>query len=417
MFDGAFLQPLVTIPPAPHCEVCVIVPIRDEAENLADTLFALLCQVDLEGRPFDRERYEIILLVNNCCDDSAVIANRFAKQHSTLALHVVEITLPASEAYVGRVRRILMDEAYRRMTSLGHRHGVIASTDGDTRVAPTWLAATLQEMRGGADAVGGRILTDRNDRLALDCYARLCHLREVGYQYLVAELETYLDPDPYNRWPRHHQHYGASLAVTTQMYGRVGGIPAVRSPEDVAFYQALRRVDARFRHSPEVRVVTSARQVGRAKNGLANQLTEWTVMGRKQQPFLVESPAAIEARLHARHGLRMLWQRKQVEHQLSETDVARSADKLGVATQWLAQELQQPQAFGLLHFRTTAKQEETSAPPLVEIGQAIWELRIRLSHIRHAANYLLDPLEKVKPVFFLAPTTQMPQISTAPRKK
>ena len=417
VFDGSSLEPLVTIPPAPHCEVCVIVPVRDEAENLADTLLALAQQVDLEGRPFDRERYEIILLVNNSCDDSAAIAHCFAKQYSTLALHVVEITLPASEAYVGRVRRILMDEAYRRMTSLGHRYGAIASTDGDTRVAPTWLAATLQEMRGGADAVGGRILTDRSDRLALDCYARLCHLREVGYQYLLAELETYLDPDPYDRWPRHYQHYGASFAVTAQMYGRVGGIPAVRSPEDVAFYQALRRVDARFRHSPEVRVVTSARQVGRAKNGLANQLSEWTVMGRKHQPFLVESPTAIEARLQARRELRMLWQRQQVEHQLSETDVARSADKLRVATQWLAQELQQPQTFGLLHFRMTAKHEETSAPPLVEIGQAICDLRIRLDRIRRAANYLLDPLEKVKPVLFLPPTTQMPQIRTAPQKK
>ena len=138
MFDGASAEPLVTIPPAPHCEVCVVVPVRDEAENLTDTLLALAHQLDLEGRPFDRKLYEIILLVNNCCDDSAAIARCFAKLHSTLALHVVEITLPASEAYVGRVRRILMDEAYRRMTSLGRRHGAIASTDGDTRVAPTW---------------------------------------------------------------------------------------------------------------------------------------------------------------------------------------------------------------------------------------------------------------------------------------
>ena len=272
-------------------------------------------------------------------------------------------------------------------------------------------------MRRGADAVGGRILTDWNDRLALDCYTRLCHLREVGYQYLIAELEAYLDPNPYDRWPRHYQHYGASLAVTTQMYGQVGGIPPVRTPEDVAFYQALLRVDARFRHSPDVRVITSARQVGRAKNGLANQLSEWTLMGRKHQPFLVESPAAIEAGLHARRRLRMLWQRSQVEHKLSEADVAHSADKLGVATHWLAQELQQPQTFGLLHFRTTAKQEAALTPPLVEIGEAICDLRIRLDRIRRAAKCLLDPLEKVKPVLFLPPTTQMPQIRTAPRKK
>lgn len=215
--NWASLEPLVIAPPSPHCEVCVIVPVRDEAENLTATLDALARQIDLEGRPFDRERYEIIVLANNCSDDSAAIARCFANQQPTLTLHVVEITLPLAEAYVGRARRILMDEAYRRLTLLEHGRGVIASTDGDTRVAPTWLAATLHEIQKGADAVGGRILTDRAGRVALDDYARLCHLREVGYRYLVAELETYLDPDPYDCWPRHYQHFGASLAVTAQM--------------------------------------------------------------------------------------------------------------------------------------------------------------------------------------------------------
>ena len=383
------LEPLVNPPPSPHCEVCVIVPVRDEAENLMATLDALAHQTDLEGRPFDRERYEIILLANNCSDDSAAIAHRFAKQHPALILHVAEITLSNSEAYVGRARRILMDEAYRRLTFLGHERGVIASTDGDTRVAPTWVAATLHEIRKGADAVGGRILTERASRVALDPYARLCHLREVGYRYLVAELETYLDPDPYDCWPRHYQHFGASLAVTAQMYGQVGGLPAVRSPEDVAFYQALLRVDARFRHSSAVRVVTSARQVGRTKNGLANQLSEWTKMGRKHQPFLVESPVVIEARFLARHRLRVLWRRSQVGHQPTEIKIALLAEQLGVATEWLADELQQPQTFGVLLLRTLAKQEENRwrvCSPLVEIGQAIYDLRIRLSSLRRATK-------------------------------
>lgn len=388
-FDGASLKPLVLTPPSPHCEVCVIVPVRDEAENLMATLDALAHQTDLEGRPFDRERYEIILLANNCSDDSAAIAHRFAKQHPTLVLHVAEITLPDAEAYVGRARRILMDEAYRRLTLLGHERGVIASTDGDTRVAPTWVAATLYEIRKGADAVGGRILTERASRLALDPYARLCHLREVGYRYLVAELETYLDPDPYDCWPRHYQHFGASLAVTAQMYGQVGGLPDVRSPEDVAFYQALLRVDARFRHSSAVRVVTSARQVGRTKNGLANQLSEWTKMGREHQPFLVESPVVIEARFLARHSLRMLWRRSRVGHQPTEIKTALLAEQLGVATEWLADELQQPQTFGVLLLRTLANQEENRrrvCSPLVEISQAICDLRIRLSSLRRATK-------------------------------
>jgi hypothetical protein len=120
-----------------------------------------------------------------------------------------------------------MDTAYRRLMSLGKPQGIIASTDGDTQVAPTWIAATRYEIAGGADAVGGGIITDRISRHALSPQAKTCFLQEVGYRSLVAELEFYLDPDPYDPLPRHYQHYGASLAVTAQMYARAGGIPPV----------------------------------------------------------------------------------------------------------------------------------------------------------------------------------------------
>lgn len=285
-----FSKPLVQTPASPHCEICVIVPVRNEAEILETTLTALAYQTDLEGRLFDPRRYEIILLANNCSDDSAAIARRFASRHPNLVLHVVEITLPASKAYIGQVRRILMDEACRRLMTLGRRRGVIASTDGDTQVAPTWIAANLYEIACGADAVGGRILTERAGRLALDPNTRAYFLREVGYRYLVAELETYLDADPYDGWPRHYQHFGASLAVTAEMYEQVGGLPPVRTPEDVAFYRALVRVNARFRHSPIVKAVTSARQTGRTNMGLANQLSDWAVMDGKASLFWLSLP-------------------------------------------------------------------------------------------------------------------------------
>ncbi len=381
-----FSKPLVQTPLSPRCEVCVIVPVRNEAENLKATLSALAWQTDLEGRSFDRERYEIILLANNCSDDSAAIAQRFAEQYPNLALHVVEMTLPPSQAYIGRVRQILMDEAHHRLMTRGRRVGAIASTDGDTRVTPTWIAATLYEIACGADAVGGRILTEPEGRRALDLNTRLYHLREVGYRYLISELESYLDPDPYDPWPRHYQHYGASLAVTAQMYERAGGLPAVRTPEDVAFYHALIRVNARFRHSPLVRAITSARQTGRTNIGLANQLNEWAAMGRRQQPFLVESAAAIETRLRSRHRLRELWCRLLNGYQPTNRDIMPVANNLGVTTAWLTNELVQPQTFGLLFERIEQRQQKEGVWAkrwsLVDIKQAISELRLRLDFLR-----------------------------------
>ncbi|RCJ32381.1 glycosyl transferase [Nostoc punctiforme NIES-2108] len=403
-----FSQTLVQIPPSPHCEVCVIVPVRNEAQTLAATLTALINQVDLQGQLLDPRRYEIILLANNCSDDSAAIARSFAQEHPDIALHVVEKTLPPAQAYIGRVRQILMDEAYRRLCSLGRTRGVIASTDGDSQVSPTWIAANLYEINYGADAVGGRILVERSGRADLHPYARACYLREVGYRYLITELETYLDPDPYDRFPGHYQHYGASLAVTAEMYALAGGLPPVRTPEDVAFYRALVRVNARFHHSSLVRVVTSARQIGRTNVGLANQLNEWIEMGRQQQPFIVEPAGAIETRFVARRQLRVMWWCVLNGYQLDRKSAVSLAEMLGVSVQWLLQKLTQPYTFGQLFEQVEERQQSeqiwASRWKFVEIGQAIGDLRLRLESLRLSRSKLQinstpDDLEPPKELY------------------
>lgn len=381
-------------PPLPQCRVCVIVPVRNEAEVLEASLVALAHQLDLKGCPLDPTQYEIILFANNCTDDSAVIARRFAQRHPALMLHVVEQTLPAVEAYIGRVRQLLMDTAYTRLMAIGHPRGVIASTDADTRVAPTWIAATLQEIAQGADAVGGRIMTDGPGRAALDAHARAYFLRCVGYHFLLAELEAFLDPDPFDRYPRHHQHFGASLAVTAEMYARAGRMPAVRTPEDVAFYRALLRTGARFRHSPLVRVTTSARSVGRTDIGLANQLNQWATMGQRQQPFLVEPVAAVETRLHARRQLRNLWRRRLEGYGISEAIVP-LAKQLQISPDWLWTELAQAVTVGALWEQIEQRQHQEGLWQqhwgLERIEQAIADLRLRLYKLRHTAVVYAAP--------------------------
>ncbi|MBD2305877.1 glycosyltransferase [Chroococcidiopsis sp. FACHB-1243] len=405
-----FHQPLVTTPPLSQCEVCVIVPVRNEADNLAGTLLSLYNQLDLTGKLLDRNRYEIVLLANNCSDESAAIARNFATTHPDLVLHVVEKTFPAAEAYIGRVRQVLMDEAYRRLSSIGGERRVIASTDGDSRVTPTWIAAILDEVASGADAVGGRIITDREGRTALDPYTRACHLREVGYRFLTAELETYIEPDPIDILPRHFQHYGASLAVTVEMYAQAGGMQPVRTPEDVAFYQALLRVNARFRHSTRVRVFTSARTTGRTDVGLANQLSKWVEMGRSQQQFLVESAAEVEARFEWRHQLRVLWWSYLYDYQPTNNAIALVANALGVNWLWLMSELAQPQTFGLLWEKVEQRQQVEGIWrqrwQLVPIQEAISALRIRLEKLRHQPSKpkVKSQKAKVKKVSFSTDT-------------
>jgi hypothetical protein len=397
---GANLKELVKALPLLNCEVCVIIPVRNEAKNLETTLFALANQIDLTGKLLEKDRYEIIVLANNCSDNSAEIARHFAACNPNLAIHIVEMTLDSQRAYVGWVRKVLMDEAYRRLKLLGRDRGIIASTDGDTRVSPTWIASIINEIQNGVDAVGGRILTVRDERLALDKTTRLYFLRYVCYRYLTAQLEAYLAPNPYDPFPRHHQHFGASLAVTVEMYEKVGGLPPTHTPEDVAFYDALMNVDARFRHSPAVRVYTSARIIGRAQAGLSNRLAQLEQLGKKHQSIWVESAFVLEARFRLRHQLRELWLKTKVGEKLLSNPLTLLAKKLGIDSHWLAQTILFAPTFGLLLQQIGQHQQQITNPKhWVEIEIAIADLRAMIRDRRCLSS--LNSLEQIEPILLL----------------
>ena len=289
-------------PPRPGLRLSVVIPARNEAAGLTKTLTALAGQVDAADIPLVPDCYEVLLLVNNCSDETAEVARGFSRQFPRLALHVAEITLPPALAHVGAARRLLMDEACRRLLRCRRTGGVIASTDGDTRVAPDWVFQTLHEVASGAEAVGGRVRVERHGHE--DRHARLYSARDTAYRRGLTRLEGFLDPDPADPWPRHFQFFGGSLAITAAAYLHAGGLPVLPCLEDVALEERLRRMDIPIRHSPAVRVTTSARQDGRTALGLSTQLREWGEMGRAGHAHWVQQPAAVEVRLRARHGLR-----------------------------------------------------------------------------------------------------------------
>ena len=393
-----FSQPLVSRPPLKSCEVCVIVPVRNEADAIENTLLALKNQVDLAGKLLNKSRYEIIVLANNCTDNSAEIARRFARSRPNLMLHVVEMEIKGDRAHVGWVRKLLMDEAYRRFKLIG-RNGIIASTDGDTRVSDTWIAATLAEIQRGADAVGGRIITDSRER-KLDRSTRLYYLRHERYGYLSAQLESYIDPY-FESLPRHHHHYGASLAVTAQIYGKVGGLSPLRSSEDVALYEALRRIDARFRHSPQVRVITSARSIGRAEAGLSARLSQLGVMARNNRSVLVEPAELIQTRFYLRRWLRYLWQRRQDNFR---DEFATMAQKLDLDRNLLEESVLRSPTYGLLLERIKQYQQSSQrlnrSYKLVKIQLANADLEMAIDSIKsdRPLDIALDALEQIEPI-------------------
>jgi len=125
---------------------------------------------------------------------------------------------------------------------------------------------------------------------------RRLFLLDIGYRRALEELRSLYAPEAHDPFPRHHQHFGGSLAVTAAAYAKAGGMPLKRSSEDVALHHAIVRSGGKFRHSHRVRVYTSARMIGRAQGGLADAIGWWHARARDGAPVLVESAAAAEAR-------------------------------------------------------------------------------------------------------------------------
>lgn len=210
---------------------------------------------------------QVVLFLNNTTDRTARTA-RAAAACAPMHLTILEHDLRPAEQTAGHARRRAMQAA----AELATPHTVLFCTDADGRVARDWLAANLYHIRHGADAVAGRALIDPADAAAIPAALHEADARECAYSAVLDQLASLIDPDPADPWPRHTEHSGASICVTRDAYMRAGGVPAVSLGEDRAFFEALRRIDARIRHAPEVCVTVSGRVVGRAKGGMADTI-------------------------------------------------------------------------------------------------------------------------------------------------
>ena len=284
--------------PVPHplMRSCVVIPVRNEEEQLHGVIEALAGQRDLDGTALTPASYEILLLLNNCNDQTSRVVRELQDRFPRLHLYWAEVCFAPEEAHVGKARQALFDAAFQRFQVLQRPDGVILTTDADTRPAADWIAQNENEIAKGVDAVGGRILLEPAELAALPAGVRRLFLLDIGYRRALEEMHALFVPAAHDPFPRHHQNFGGSLAITAASYGRAGGMPLRPFREDVALYQAIVHSGGLFRHSEAVRVYTSARVIGRAARGLADAIGWWDAQVREAAPVLVESAAAAEVR-------------------------------------------------------------------------------------------------------------------------
>jgi hypothetical protein len=274
----------------------VAIPARDEAEEIGPCLLALAAQ---QVTAIDAA----VLCLNNCSDASEDVV-RAMERCMPFALHTIIVQLPEALSCAGLARRIAMERA----ATLAGANGVLLTTDADARVNPDWIAANLDAIAAGADAVAGRAEIEPEGAKLIPAHLHAIDARECAFAALLDEIGGALvDPDPSDPWPRHDEHTGASIAVTVAAVRRAGGMPATPLGEDRAFFDALRRIDARIRHAPGARVVVSARIVGRAPGGMADTMRRRL---DRLDPFLddrLEPVADWLKRVRLRQRLRVGW--------------------------------------------------------------------------------------------------------------
>lgn len=237
----------------------VAIPVRDEAERIADCLQALS---RAEGAAPG-----VLLLVNNTTDDTVQIVADVAPS-LRCPVRLIEHHFTPEAANAGQARRLAMAWADR----LAPPGVPLLTTDADGQVAPDWLAANLEHLHNGLDAVFGRAVIDPVEAARIPPALHQADAAECAYAAALDEMAALIDPDPWDPWPRHTEQSGASIAVTRAMFRKVGGVPARPLGEDRAFARALRRAGARVRHAPEVTVTVSGRILGRAEGGMADTI-------------------------------------------------------------------------------------------------------------------------------------------------
>lgn len=220
-------RPRLSDDPPPAAEdaplVSIIVPARNEAENLPAIVATLLTSA--------YPRYEIILVDDGSTDGTTEIADRIAANHADVIRVVHGEPLP--EGWVGKCWACW--QGYREA-----RGSVLVFTDADTRHHSRLLGHAVGALR----AHGAALVTLLPRQLMFSFWERL-----IQPHVFAAILWRYRNPERVNRTtnPRDVIANGQFIAFDREAYEAIGGHEAVRGDVVEDLVLAQRTVASRRR--------------------------------------------------------------------------------------------------------------------------------------------------------------------------
>lgn len=298
----------------------VAIPVKNEADHITECLSALLSQREVQAT-------KIVLVLNDCVDGTIDIVQALSNS-SQVPVETVVHNFPPGHGGAGYARHLAMEHAAREM-----RGGVLLTTDADGRVDADWIANNLAAIQQSADAVAGRAVIDPIDAKLIPQLLHDDDALECAYSDLIDEISDLIDPTPWDPWPHHCEHSGASIAVTWDAYRKAGGIPVLPQGEDREFLHALRRIDARIRHPLDVTVTVSGRIVGRAEGGMADTIHRRLIRPDRWLDDRLEPPADAARRAQLRRIVRDAWSGNTTD------SLPYISESLGITGEWFRRAL------------------------------------------------------------------------------
>jgi hypothetical protein len=215
---------------------------------------------------------KIIKLNEQCYRDATIWAKKYNTPNRRFHI-IFEKGIPEKHAGVGLARKIVMDEAIRRLAMSKVYNGIVIGMDADCKCDLNYLSEIERYFQENPAATGATIYFEHpislqettNHSFGIASY-------ELHLRYLVQALR-------YSQFPYAFHTLGSTMAVRADTYVKQGGMNKRKAGEDFYFLNKVIPL-GNFGEINTTRVIPSGRISDRVPFGTGKAMMKWSESGR-----------------------------------------------------------------------------------------------------------------------------------------